>query len=790
MTSLTRFATLSLALAAFGSTAAAQTIAPFPFTEGFESGSLAPYWTPTLVFGTGLAQVTTANGPYSGNFHLTIDGNSGTDTNINVDLAIDLAGKSGVLMEFAWRDYGDEFDANTDGIYISDDGVTFYKAMDLNGGTAGEAYQTFTLDLDKAVVDAGMGYTTPFFIRLGWSDEFLIPTDGFGFDDISIRSLGYTNLGLVQSESPTFGGEFGASAAAVADLDGDGFQEIAVGHPGYLGARGRVEIFSGKTYEFLNSVQQTTNGDQLGRSLASVGDLDGDGFDELLVGAPFNDKPVFNAGAAYVYSSKTGAVLHTFNGTLSGDAFGSAVAAVPDMTGDGFDELFIGAPKADGLAGVDSGRGFVYSGADFSLLFTLEGPQTGAFAGTSVDAFGDMTGDGVTDFVMGAPEYDLLPVLNDRIGAAFIYSGVDGSLVRTFKGDFQGSQFGVALAVTEDLNNDGILDLVVGAPEHKGTAGLIRFFDSATGLVLKEVQGDKIGDRFGASVTRAGDVDGDGATEIAVGTNGSLTSVKGYARGYSGATLEQSFNFEPIGAGAGFGAMVQGLGDMNGDGLSDLAIGALRETVETTSTAGTVRIVSTAGAPEVSSIDGVHSTLAGDAVVHGVNLLGNLTAKVDGIPRPVTNISPVEALISLPPDEPGGYHTITVGTDLGGVTLPEGLVRYPAINAPATLGLGDSLTLDIDNGEPGAYVLAFSSQKYSTPAPFASFGWFHGLELNGLWFAAVGGFVPGDTAKTLTLPGTTATSLVGTPFYIQAWTFQSDLGLAGFTNTLTTTIVP
>lgn len=781
---------ITLATASMGGSAAAQTVAPFPFTEGFESGSLAPYWKTTITGGTGQAQVTTANGPYSGIFHLTLDGNSGTDVTIWQDLAIDLDGESGVLMEFAWRDYSDEYDAGTDGIFISDDGVNFTKVMDLNGGTAGEAYKLYTLDLDKAVVDAGMGYTTPFYIRLGWSDEFTIPTDGFGFDDISIRSLGYTTLGLVTSKTPTFSGEFGTSATSVADLDGDGFRELVVGHPKFNGSSGRVEIFSGKTYEYMSSVTQNKGGDQFGQALASVGDLDGDGFDELLVGARFNDTAAFDAGAAFVYSSKTGALLHTFTGTLGGDHFGSAVASVPDLTGDGIAELFVGAPQADGANGADSGQGFVFSGADYSLLFTLEGPQVGAYAGAAVDALGDMTGDGVPDLVMGAPEYDLLPVLNDRIGAAFIYSGADGSLVRTFKGDVQASQFGSALAVTEDLTGDGLLDLAVGAPDHKNTAGLVRFFDSATGALLKEVDGLKISDRFGASVTRAGDVDGDGTNEIAVGTDGALTTVKGYVRGYSGANLDESFDFEPVGGGAGFGAMVQGLGDMNGDGLSDLAIGSPRETAGGQTNAGAVRVVSTAGAPEVTSVTGVHSTLSGDAVVHGTNLLGNLTAKVDGVSRPVTFVSPVEALVSLPPDEPGGFHSITVGTDLGGVTLPEGLVRYPAIKAPSTLALGDNLTLDLDNGEPGAYVLAFSNMKYAAPAPFENFGWYWGLELNGVWLAGAGSFVPGATAVSLSLPGTTSTALLGTPFYVQAWTFQSELGLAGFTNTIDTTIVP
>jgi hypothetical protein len=782
-------ATALLALSALVPVAGAQTTASFPFFDGFETGVLEPYWTVTVDQGAGQAQVTNANGPYSGNFHLTIDGpTSGGSNRIFVDLAVDLEGQSGLVLTFAWRDYDDDFH-KADGIFISDNGVDFAEAMHLDV-SASNLYKLFTIDLDKAVGKAGMGYTSPFYIRLSWEDNFNIPTDGFGFDDISLTSVGYTKLAQLQSATPAIGGEFGVAMDSVADLDGDGIREVAVGHPGYSFGAGKVEVFSGQSSELISTVNPTLNGIRFGRALAAVGDLNGDGFDELLIGAPFDDSAGTDAGAAFLFSTKTGALLSKLTGTLAGDEFGSQVAAAPDLNGDGIGELFVSAPKADGQFGVDAGRGFVFSGADNSLLLTLEGPQVGAMAGQSIDVFGDMTGDGIVDFVMGTPDYDLLPVLDNNIGGAFIYSGVDGALARTLVGSVQDGGFGTALAALEDVTGDGILDLAVGSPEVNGAQGLVRFFDSAAGLFIKDEVGFATNDRFGAALTRAGDMDGDGTVELVVGTDPVFPSAKGYARGFSGASLEESFLFAPVDAGTGFGAALKGLGDLNGDGLADLAIAALREDAGGAASAGVVRVASTAGAPEVTSVKGVHSTLAGDAVIFGTNLLGNLSVKIDGELAVVTPVTPLEANVSLTHDQTRGYHTNKVRRPLRGVNLPEGLVRYPALKAPDTLALGDDLVVDLDNGEPGAFVLAFSSLKYATPAPFENFGWYYGLELNGVWMVAAGGFAPGATARTRVLAGTSAPDLLGTTFYLQAWTLQTGLGLAGFSNTVETTMVP
>jgi len=778
---------LGLALLAFSASASAQTSASFPFFDGFESGTLAPYWSVDVVSGPGQALVTAANGPHTGGFHLTMDATSSAKTIMAADLAVDLAGEEGVLLEFAWRDFLDGYDSQIDGIFLSVNGLDFTKVMDLNGPAAGEGYQELKLDLDKAAEDAGLAFASPFYIRFGWSGIGSIPVEGFAFDDVRLSSVGFSTLGKLVSQTPTSGGEFGASMTRIADLNADGVDELAIGHPDVAGARGRVEIFSGTNFSLISSATQNLVGDEFGRSLDVVGDLDGDGFDELLIGAPFNDQGGLNAGAAFVYSTKTGQQLSAFLGT-AGDSFGAIVRGVPDMNGDGVMELLIGAPKADGKGGVDAGQVHLYSGSDSTELFVLDGLQAGGLFGSAIDAHADLDGDGIADIVVGSPEWDLVATNEKSAGAVGVYAGKDGALLLSLTGSAANERLGSSLSMIADLTGDGLLDLAVGAPDALSAAGAVRFFDGSNGTLLSERTGALSGERFGTSVRSVGDLDGDGVDEIAVGTDSSLAETLGYVKVFRAPGLEVTAVFRAASVDSGFGAALRGLGDMDGDGLDDVGLVSIREAAGSVSGAGMVRIVSTAGGPLIDSLEGLHSTKAGEVVLHGSNLFGHLVALVDGTQRAVTEVSPVEARIQVPIDVAGGFRDLTLVTDQGSVTGTGVVPRYPALAASSELALGASLHVQLDNGETGAFVLAFSNMKYDQPAPFTSFGWYHGLELNGLWVAAAGTFAPGATARELVLPGTTSALMVGTSFYLQAWTAQAGLGLAGFSNTVTTTI--
>ncbi|MDH5493952.1 MAG: hypothetical protein OEY14_18520, partial [Myxococcales bacterium] len=239
-----------------------------------------------------------------------------------------------------------------------------------------------------------------------------------------------------------------------------------------------------------------------------------------------------------------------------------------------------------------------------------------------------------------------------------------------------------------------------------------------------------------------------------------------------------------------FGSSVASVGDLNLDGLDDLAIGAPNEVLNGQQGSGTVRIATLAKGPQVLSVEGVHSTLSGELVLHGVNMLAGTKVELDGQEIPSIQVSVSEIRVPVGVSEPGGFQSLTVSSALGISAFPGGLPRYPALECDSTLAIGAELNLRLAGGEPGIYVLAFSNKLFAAPAPFTAFGWYHGLELNGVWIAGAGVFTPEYTTAELSIPGTTAEFLIGHDFYLQAWTSQSLLGLAGFSNRVTTTLVP
>ena len=226
------------------------------------------------------------------------------------------------------------------------------------------------------------------------------------------------------------GAAFGAAVGGNTDVDNDGRPDVIVGAPhhsnGSLANAGAVYVYSGKTGALLQSHFGSAAGNQLGASVCGAGDLDGDGFGDIVVGVPHSDGNGTDSGRVRVYSGQTGGVLYTWDGDAAGDHFGECVARVLDVNNDGFDDIAVGAPDhVYGGLGASTGFVRVFSGKDGSVLFTLHGYFT-ARLGLSVAAARDVDGDGVVDIVAGALNQGSGVQLINR-GAVLVFSGPRGT---------------------------------------------------------------------------------------------------------------------------------------------------------------------------------------------------------------------------------------------------------------------------------------------------------------------------------------------------------------------------
>ncbi len=442
-----------------------------------------------------------------------------------------------------------------------------------------------------------------------------------------------------------FGDQSGYSVSKVGDVNGDGFDDVLIGAQ-WANRFGNANMLAGETYvvfgtssppatvDLANLGQDgitifgVDGGDESGFSVSGAGDVNGDGFDDVLIGA-FRADGITNredsTGEGYiVFGGSTlpetidledlGKAGVTIVGIDRYDSLGFSVGGAGDVNGDGFDDVILGAMAADGAnnSRLSSGESYVVFGGsslpETILLvnlgnrgITINGENADEGSGTSVSGVGDVNGDGFGDLIVGAPG------AASRTGKSYVIFGASSlpavidldSLstngIAILGADWNGSS-GVVVASAGDVNGDGFGDILISAPASDGPSGSMInsgqsyvVFGGSTlpstinlgnlgGLGIT-IFGAKQLDGSGRSISGAGDVNGDGFDDVFIGTAAGATHLV-----FGGSTLPGTIDLAQLGA-AGitiFGAnpgdhtghAVSGTGDVNGDGFSDLLIGA------------------------------------------------------------------------------------------------------------------------------------------------------------------------------------------------------------------------
>lgn len=374
----------------------------------------------------------------------------------------------------------------------------------------------------------------------------------------------------------------GGALASCGDINADGVPDLLVGGDQYI-TYGPTEayVLSGADGSVLFSWGGFTNAE----AVAGAGDVDADGTPDLLIGSLWTNS---KAGQAKVFSGATGALLYTLDGAYGDNYFGNAVSGAGDVDHDGYDDLLIGAWGESAVRSY-SGTAYLYSGQTGAIIRRYEGQIDHGYFGHAVAGMGDVDGDGVPDQLIGELGND---TLGYDTGAAYLFSGATGALIHSWIGPHGNSRFGEHLAALGDIDQDGVDDCVIAAMFHSPT-GRAYVISGATGATIHELAGYDPEEVFADAVGPAGDIDADGVPDILVGSDRWYTSggYTGMARVFSGVDGREIQRFSPVSPDGRCGLAVSGVGDWNGDGLGDYAVGAPAESFQGTSS-GSVYIVS------------------------------------------------------------------------------------------------------------------------------------------------------------------------------------------------------